>query len=370
VENVTFARVRPDGTVLTGTIDEQTSVFDLDSNALVEQSWESRPFSIVDIDAGTATVVDFQSKDVETIDLASGERTAHPIVAPDSEEYIGDIELAFSAANKVFTFDPVAGGLFHGQGDERRNVVPGLQRAGNREGDLWTGADFAGFGYESAVLVDLAADPPRQILKVAAPSVTALHPRPEGGIYVLDRRGLLRIYDQTGVRIRVIEINDADLTEVQIPINVVPVAAMDVNPVTGILATTGPRGEVLLVDPEIGDVQTLPGVNAVSAFGFVRNGELLTVIENDGSVVLWDLDRLEPAGLVWRGTGIASAGSVIWSDDAAETMWVAVPGQIIEIPTNPDRWVERACEVVGRDFTQAEWDRLVPGDIPLTSGCP
>ena len=27
------------------------------------------------------------------------------------------------------------------------------------------------------------------------------------------------------------------------------------------------------------------------------------------------------------------------------------------------------CEIVGRDFTQAEWDRFVPGGEPLQSSC-
>ncbi|MFW2382374.1 MAG: protein kinase domain-containing protein [Acidimicrobiales bacterium] len=367
VENITFARVRPDGTVLTGTIDEQTSIFDLDSNALVEQAWEVKPFSIVDIEAGVATVVGFQTNEVETIDLASGERTAHTIDVPEVEGSI--VKSAFSAADEVFILQS-AGGLWHGQGEDRRNVAPEVQSSGNRDGDLWTGGEFDGFGYQYAVLVDLAADPPRQTLRVPAPSLAALHPTPDGGIYVLDSRGLLRVYDKSGTRIQVIEIEGADLTEFQLPVNQIPPGAIDVNSANGTLAVLGLRGEVLLVDPESGDVQTLPGVNAVSSFGFVRNGELLAVIESDGSVVLWNLDRLEPAGLVWRGTGVASQGSVIWSDEATETMWVSVAGQIVAIPTNPERWVKRACRVVGRDFTQAEWDRLVPGDNPLISACP
>ena len=37
--------------------------------------------------------------------------------------------------------------------------------------------------------------------------------------------------------------------------------------------------------------------------------------------------------------------------------------------SNRSNRAERACEVVGRDFTDEEWDRLVPGDVALQSAC-
>lgn len=44
-------------------------------------------------------------------------------------------------------------------------------------------------------------------------------------------------------------------------------------------------------------------------------------------------------------------------------------GQILQFSLDPDRWIEQACEFVGRDFTQAEWDQYVPGDGPPVSAC-
>ena len=52
-----------------------------------------------------------------------------------------------------------------------------------------------------------------------------------------------------------------------------------------------------------------------------------------------------------------------------ETMWLFATGKLLQVPLNPDRWIEKACEVVGDGFTQDEWDRYVPGDEPLTSAC-
>lgn len=45
------------------------------------------------------------------------------------------------------------------------------------------------------------------------------------------------------------------------------------------------------------------------------------------------------------------------------------PRRSKEIPLDPARWVAKACEIVDRDLTQEEWDRLVPGDEPFRSVC-
>jgi hypothetical protein len=87
-------------------------------------------------------------------------------------------------------------------------------------------------------------------------------------------------------------------------------------------------------------------------------------------VRLWDVEREQYAGLVWNGSGQASTASPSWYDEATETMWVASSGKYLGIPLNPERWVERACQIVSRDLTQAEWDRFVPGNEPLRSACP
>ena len=42
---------------------------------------------------------------------------------------------------------------------------------------------------------------------------------------------------------------------------------------------------------------------------------------------------------------------------------------LLEVPLDPELWIERACEVVGRDLTQAEWDLFVPGGGQPQSAC-
>jgi len=48
---------------------------------------------------------------------------------------------------------------------------------------------------------------------------------------------------------------------------------------------------------------------------------------------------------------------------------VSTSGKLLRVPLTPKRWVQRACELVGRDFTQDEWERFVPGDDLLVSAC-
>jgi WD40 repeat protein len=136
---------------------------------------------------------------------------------------------------------------------------------------------------------------------------------------------------------------------------------------TGKLAFGGSSG-ALIVDPATGEVDPIPNSANVTSVGFARDGELLVIVGDDGSVRLWDVEQQISAGLICKGSGGASA-SPPWYDESTDSLWVATSGQVLRFPLDPQRWVDRACEIVGRDFTQAEWDRFVPGGEPLQSSC-
>ncbi len=97
-------------------------------------------------------------------------------------------------------------------------------------------------------------------------------------------------------------------------------------------------------------------------------GELLVIAATDGSVQLWDVERSELLGVLWDGSGSRHQNPP-WSDEASNTVWVASSGQLLQLSVDPERWVERACEIVGREFTQDEWDRFVPGGGEAQSAC-
>jgi hypothetical protein len=69
------------------------------------------------------------------------------------------------------------------------------------------------------------------------------------------------------------------------------------------------------------------------------------------------------SGVTWSGTGTVG-GSPSWYDAETASMWVASSGKLLNIPLDQARWIERACAVVGRDVTQEERNRFVPGDEP------
>jgi len=58
-----------------------------------------------------------------------------------------------------------------------------------------------------------------------------------------------------------------------------------------------------------------------------------------------------------------------WFDEERGTVWVATAEGLAEFSLDAARWIEKACEFVGRDLTQEEWDEYVPGDEPLQSAC-
>ena len=102
--------------------------------------------------------------------------------------------------------------------------------------------------------------------------------------------------------------------------------------------------------------------------GFVRKGEFLVTVGGDGSVRLWDLERGEFAGVLWDGTG-AVAGPPPWYDAATDTVWVHTSGRLLQIPMDPAVWIEKACDVVGRELHGHEWENHVPWGEPQQPAC-
>ncbi len=73
----------------------------------------------------------------------------------------------------------------------------------------------------------------------------------------------------------------------------------------------------------------------------------------DGTIRLLDLERAEPAGVVWTGTGNVT-GEPGWYDESPDALWMSTADRLIEIPLDPERWIERACGILSRELTPAE----------------
>ena len=87
----------------------------------------------------------------------------------------------------------------------------------------------------------------------------------------------------------------------------------------------------------------------------------------DGSVRLRDIDARLTTPIIYQGDG--APRSTPWYDEASDAVWVASSDRLVRLPLGSDAWRERACDRVGRDLSQDEWDRLVPGGGPRIATC-
>jgi len=182
---------------------------------------------------------------------------------------------------------------------------------------------------------------------VPAPDAATAHPALDGGVHVLDYDGTLRTYDASGAQ------------TAEVDTGALEVGIITLDPTSGRLALADRiSGGVVLVDPSSGEVEKLRTNDSVSNLGWVRGGELLIITGTDGTLRLWDVTRNESAGLMFEGSG-AVTGSPSWYDESTDSVLVASSGKLLRLPVAADRWVELACDLTNRDFTQDERSRNV-----------
>jgi WD40 repeat protein len=137
------------------------------------------------------------------------------------------------------------------------------------------------------------------------------------------------------------------------------------------LAITGRGGQLALVDIAKGTVVRRPPIghdgNIVSV-SFARDGATIATGGQDGRVSLWDghTGALLSSATVGRPDAAAYAGFRPDGHTVSVANW---DGEVYELDTRIERWIEFACEVAGRDLTQAEW-RETFRDRPYRATCP
>jgi WD40 repeat protein len=94
------------------------------------------------------------------------------------------------------------------------------------------------------------------------------------------------------------------------------------------------------------------------------DGRLLAAGSENGDVVLFDVASRQPLGLALGGHS-GSVFSVAFADDGKRLASAGADGRVLLWDVRP--WADedvlrtRACERVGRNLTQSEWDQALPG---------
>ncbi len=359
LRDVLSAWYRPDGNLFIASAGEQrTGVIDLEGNALIRETHSIELFATATFNAGlVSAILSPTDSTVEVIDLSSGERSVTELVTADGERFTPHTVQPDSQGLWAIDFKNVftrwEGGLLVDQLDLGGS---GFSLSGTRVGDLYGYRYTDSDGDVWASLIDLGSGSADVLFTVPAWSSAQPHPTPDGGMIVLDFEGSLVRYNSQGV-----EVERGKTTARRAEL-------ITLDPSSGMLFAATLDGVVSVIDPTTRQTETLPTLEPINNIGIARDGELLVLTGVDGTVRLWDLERNASAGVAWSGTG-STYGSTPWFDVDTNSIWVASSGKILNIPLDPAQWISQACEAVGRNLTQDEWDRYVPGDEQRQSAC-
>lgn len=354
------AWIRPDGLIVTRSTAGEIDVLDLTTSGLIEQSWGVNQASQVRMHDGRAAALDFLAQSVTVTDLATGEQTVTDLAADP------DANLIFDALPDVDGFWAITGDHIAERWSDGQIVGRvALGSAGTqpldprlvvRFGDHFAAVGMLTDGTHEATLVRLVGDYPGVVLTVEVSGPSFAHPTPNGGLLTVGEDGMLRTYDRDGELVQ------------ELSTGLVESRPLSLDPSGRLLVMRSLIDSSLhIVDLTTGTADGVaPGV---ANHALTADGRLLAVVSGDGTVRLWDVERRAWAGLVWDGTGELGRSGPGWYDPATDSLWITSSGQLLQIPVDPRRWIDRACEIVGRDLTDDEWARYVPGDGPRQTAC-
>lgn len=132
----------------------------------------------------------------------------------------------------------------------------------------------------------------------------------------------------------------------------------------GSVATTD--GETVNVWSLGSNIQTLQQNSFVLNLAWSPSGRLATA-NNDGTVIVWDLESGQPAQILQGHTG--GVLNVAWSPDE-QLASMSTDDTIIIWEMNPDIWIDQSCQRAGRNLTKEEWNQYLDwkGEYHIT--CP
>jgi WD40 repeat protein len=143
------------------------------------------------------------------------------------------------------------------------------------------------------------------------------------------------------------------------------VYSIAISPDGNILASGHENGTILLWDLATHQTlgQPLQGHAAlVKTIAFRSDGTILVSGGFDALIILWDVTSGQPIGRPLTGH-IGGIYSVAFKSNSATLASGSIDNNIIVWDLDPQSWIAKMCQRVGRNFTQSEW-RQYFGDEP------
>jgi len=191
--------------------------------------------------------------------------------------------------------------------------------------------------------------------------VNAVNFSPDGRLLVMSTGGDAIVWNVEGQAIqRTIDVDDSG------------VYAADVSNDGSTLVTAGYSGGIRLWDLDTGEP-----IGAVAFSGLATNaqtvdlspdGHMLVAADTRGNALIWDVPTGRLLGQALPGPGHRDVLAATFSSDGRKVFVVADSGEAWVWDVDPASWEARACQVVGRDLSEAEWQLYLP-DRPFDPAC-